>query len=261
MASIFRLIAVALACAVLGGCATTAEQKENNDPFEPVNRVVFKVNFAVSKYVGVPVASVYTTIIPKPVRSGVHNALNNLASPVTFGNDILQGAPRRAAETLYRFTLNTTLGVGGLFDIAARTGVRRHVEDFGQTLGHYGVGEGPYLVLPLVGPAPPRDFGGHFVDVFMDPLYYLDFSGRHALLVGRHFAGLVDAQAEGASAIKQLDASADPYAAARSAYRQHREAEIRNGAPDTSHLPDITDIPPTSRALLPLAPIPADRSH
>jgi phospholipid-binding lipoprotein MlaA len=261
MASRIRLVAVALTCAVLGACATTPEQKENNDPFEPVNRVMFKVNFTIDKTLGVPVAAVYTRVIPKPVRHGIHNALNNLTEPVTFGNDILQGAPRRAAQTLYRFTINTTLGIGGLFDIAARNGVPRHVEDFGQTLGYYGVGEGPYLVLPLVGAAPPRDFGGHFIDVYMDPFYYLNFAGRHAILVGRHIAGVVDAQAEGANAIKQLDASADPYAAARSAYRQHREAEIRNGQPDGSHLPDITDLPPTSQPLVPITPIPSLKSH
>lgn len=259
MASRFRLIAVALACALLGACATTPEQKENNDPFEPMNRVFFKINFAVDKYVGVPVASVYTTVVPKPLQHGVHNAIHNMAEPVTFGNDILQGYPHRALQTLGRFTINTTIGVGGLFDVASGWGIPRHEEDFGQTLGRYGMGEGPYLVLPLVGPAPPRDFGGHFVDVFMDPLYYLDFSGRHALLVGRHIGGILDSQAEGVTAIKQLDASADPYAAARSAYRQHRNAEIRNGEPDISHLPNINDLPPTSQPLLPLTHIPGDK--
>lgn len=260
MASRFRLIAV-VACTGLSACATTQEQRENNDPFEPVNRVMFKVNFTIAKSLGVPAAAVYTAVIPKPVRRGIHNALKNLSEPVTFGNDLLQGHPHRAAQTLYRFAINTTLGVGGLWDIATKNGVPRHVEDFGQTLGYYGVGEGPYLVLPLVGPAPPRDFGGHYVDVYMDPFYYLNFTGRHAILVGRHIAGVIDAQAEGVSAVRQLDASADPYAAARSAYRQHREAEIRNGAPDTSHLPDITDLPPTSQPILPITQIPADRSH
>jgi len=254
MASRTFLVLIALAAAALGGCTTTQEQKDNNDPFEPVNRVVFKVNFAVNKYVGVPVATVYTTIFPKVIRHGVHNALNNMGEPVTFGNDVLQGETTRALQTLGRFSINTTIGVAGIFDVAGDWGMPPHDEDFGQTLAVYGVGEGPYLVLPLVGPAPPRDFGGHFVDVYFDPLYYVDFSGRHALLVGRHAAGLVDAQAQGVDAIKQLDASADPYAAARSAYRQHRNAEIRNGVPDGSHLPDITDVPPTSEN--PLAPIP-----
>jgi phospholipid-binding lipoprotein MlaA len=251
MRSSHLLIAVVLSCATaLGGCATTQEEKDNNDPIEPVNRVMFDVNFAITRYVGVPVASVYTAVVPKPVRLGVHNALNNLSAPVTFGNDVLQVQPKRALQTFYRFGLNSTLGLGGFFDVASSLGgVPRHTEDFGQTLGYYGVGEGPYLVLPLVGPSPPRDLAGHFADAFLDPLYYLDFSGRHALLVGRHIAGLVDGQAQSADAVKQIEASADPYAAARSAYRQHRDAEIRNGEPDVSHLPDITDLPPTSDAL------------
>jgi phospholipid-binding lipoprotein MlaA len=253
-----RLLTAAIfLCASLGGCATTPEQQENNDPFEPINRVMFDVNYKVEKYVGVPVAEVYVTIMPKPVRRGLHNALGNLSSPITLGNDILQGSPERALQTFYRFGINSTLGLGGLIDVASYAGVQGHTEDFGQTLGYYGMGEGPYLVLPLVGAAPPRDFGGHFVDVFMDPLYYMDFEGRHALLVGRHAAGLVDGQVQTIDAIKQLDASADPYAAARSAYRMHRDAEIRNGAPDAAHLPDITDVPAPGG---PLIPIPRD-SH
>lgn len=256
MFSVRPIIAVVLACAALGGCATTQEQKDNNDPFEPVNRVMFDVNYKVEKYVGVPVAEVYVHVMPAPVRRGLHNALNNLASPVTLGNDILQGSPHRALQTFYRFGLNSTLGVGGLWDVASKFGVPPHSEDFGQTLGYYGMGEGPFVVLPLVGAAPPRDFGGHFIDVFMDPLYYMDFSGRHALLVGRHAVGLVDGQVQSIEAIKQLDSSADPYAVARSAYRQHRNSEIRNGEPDLAHLPDITDVPGQGG---PLIPIPRDK--
>jgi phospholipid-binding lipoprotein MlaA len=239
-----------LAGAALGGCATTDEAKTNNDPFEPVNRVMFTANHYVDKYVGVPVAEVYVHVIPKPARRGIHNVLLNLGSPVTLGNDILQGSPDRALQTFYRFGVNSTLGIGGLFDIASASGVPGHSEDFGQTLGVYGVGEGPYLVLPLVGPSPPRDLAGHFVDVFMDPLYYMDFNGRHALLVGRHAAGLVDGRAQAITEIKMLDNSLDPYVAARSAYRQHRDNEIRNGVPDVSHLPDINDVPTSGDGIL-----------
>jgi phospholipid-binding lipoprotein MlaA len=250
MARRFFAAAIFLAVA-LGGCATTEEQKANNDPFEPVNRVAFKVNHFIDKYVGVPVAEVYVHIVPKPARRGIHNALLNLSIPVTFGNDILQGSPDRALQSFYRFGVNSTLGIGGLFDIASNAGVPGHTEDFGQTLGVYGLGEGPYLVLPLIGPAPPRDLAGHFVDTFLDPLYYMDFHGRHALLVGRHAAGLVDSRAGAINEIKMLDNSLDPYVAARSAYRQHRENEINNGVPDAAHLPDITNEPSTGGLLTP----------
>ncbi|HEY1708563.1 MAG TPA: VacJ family lipoprotein [Rhizomicrobium sp.] len=250
MATRFLFIAMALAVA-LGGCETTPEQDANNDPLEPVNRVMFDINFAVDRYVGVPAGAVYTAVVPKPVRHGIHNALQNLGAPVTFSNDLLQGEPERAAQTLYRFGVNSTFGIGGLIDIGSIAGVPPHREDFGQTLGVYGVGEGPYLVLPFIGPAPPRDLAGHYIDAFMDPLYYISFEGRHKLLIGRHFAGLADGQAEAMGAVKQIEASADPYAAARSAYRQHRNAEIRNGVPDTNHLPDITNVPPTSDTFSP----------
>jgi len=240
MASRHFLWAVILGCVALGGCATTPEQVANNDPIEPFNRAIFSVNNTVTKYVAVPVGQVYVHVVPKPVRTGLHNALVNLGSPVTFANDLLQGSPSRAMQTFYRFGVNSTLGLGGLFDVAGKIeGVPSHTEDFGQTLGVYGVKEGPFLVLPFFGPAPPRDLAGHFVDPFLDPLFYMDFEGKHSLLVTRHFTGLIDGTSQAMGDIKQLENSADPYAVMRSAYRQHRDSEIRNGEPDKD-LPEIT---------------------
>ncbi len=234
------LPALLLAAVALSGCATTPEEDANNDPFEPVNRVVFDVNHVVDQYVVLPVGEAYNAVVPKPVRHGVHNALLNLSLPVTFANDLLQGNPDRALQTFYRFGVNSTLGLGGLFDVASDSGVPAHTEDLGQTFGVYGVGEGPYLVLPLIGPSPPRDLVGHFGDAFLDPLFYMQFNGRHGLLVGRHLTGLVDGTAQSVDQIKNMDNSVDPYAVMRSAYRQHRNNEIRNGEPDTQNLPEIT---------------------
>jgi phospholipid-binding lipoprotein MlaA len=127
-----------------------------------------------------------------------------------------------------------------LFDVAGDHGVPPHTEDLGQTFGVWGIDEGPYIVLPLIGPSTPRDTVGNFADAYLDPLFYADFSGRNALLVGRHLGGLVDGTARAVKEIRNLDKSfADPYAATRSLYRQHRNAEIRDGATDPN-LPEIT---------------------
>jgi len=234
------ILVLVLAVTGLAGCTTTPEMEANNDPFEPVNRVVFDVNHTVQKYIEVPVGVAYTAITPKPLQRGIHNALLNLALPVTFANDILQGKPDRALQTLYRFGINSTFGLGGLFDVAGDHGVPAHTEDLGQTFGVWGIDEGPYLVVPLIGPTEPRDLAGNFAQAYLDPLFYMDFSGRNALLVGRHLGGLVDGTARSVKEIRNLDRSfVDPYAATRNLFRQHRNAEIRDGAVE-ANLPEIT---------------------
>jgi phospholipid-binding lipoprotein MlaA len=187
-----------------------------------------------------PVVVFYNRAVPRVARDGTPDFLSNLDSPVTFGNDILQGETDRAGQTLSRVVVNSTLGVGGLVDVAARIGIRGHEEDFGQTLAVWGVGEGPYLVLPLAGPSTPRDLTGSLADIAMDPLTYAKWRNSAAYLMARDVFEIVDLRARNVDTIDQIErASVDLYAGARSFYRQHRNAEIRNGAPDSNDLTDL----------------------
>ena len=147
-----------------------AAYKETNDPLEPMNRYFFEVNYGLDQLLFKPVAAWYNLILPAPVEQGVHNFLTNLNSPVIFANDAMQGNGPRAGVTAKRFLINSTLGVAGIFDVAADWwGMKHHDEDFGQTLAVWGVGEGPYLVAPVLGPSNPRDLTGIGVDGVMDP--------------------------------------------------------------------------------------------
>jgi phospholipid-binding lipoprotein MlaA len=237
-------LTVALLSVLTAGCSTTnPEALAQNDPYEQTNRSVFKMNMAIDNAVAKPVAKFYNHAVPVPVRDSIHNVLTNLDKPVTFGNDVLQGQAVRASETLERFTLNSTLGVAGVFDVATIMGVPDHSEDFGQTLAVWGVGEGPYLVMPFMGPAPPRDLAGDVADIFRDPLTYLKFHGSDTWYAVRSGVGLLDLRARNVETLQQIErTSIDYYATTRSLYRQYRNAEIRNGAPepqDTSDTPDL----------------------
>jgi phospholipid-binding lipoprotein MlaA len=175
-----------------------------------------------------------------PVREGIHNAVMNLHKPVVFGNDVLQGEGTRAGQTLARFTLNSTLGVAGLFDVATRLGVPDHSEDFGQTLGVWGAGEGPYLVVPLMGPSSPRDLAGDVADIFMNPLTYIKFHGSDTWYAVETGVDVLDLRAGSVDTVEQIErTSIDFYATTRSLYRQYRSAEIRNGAPEPQDTPDL----------------------
>lgn len=232
------LLAASLAAASLAGCAT--DPSGQNDPYEHTNRAIFAFDQKLDHAVARPIAVFYNHAVPEFARDGVHNFLGNLDAPVTLGNDVLQGSPSRAGQTLGRMVINSTLGVAGLVDVAAKMGIPRHDEDFGQTLGVWGAGEGPYLVLPLQGPSNPRDLTGDVADIFMDPLTYLRFH-NYALYMGiRSGMEIVDLRARN---VENLDAiertSVDLYATTRSLYRQHRNSEIHNGAPDTENLPNL----------------------
>ena len=236
------LLTIFLAGAALGGCTTTTnpDSLAQNDPYEPTNRDIFDFNQKLDKNVARPVAVFYNSTVPEQIRDRFHYMLENLDEPVTFANDVLQGEPVRATQTLGRLTFNTTLGIGGMFDIASKMGIPDHSEDFGQTLGVWGSGEGPYWVLPLVGPSPPRDSAGRVIDIFLDPLTYARFDGYHALAYSRAGMGILDLRARNVDTLDQIErTSVDYYATQRSLYRQYRNSEIRNGAPDTSDLPNL----------------------
>ncbi len=222
------VLGLALAGAALGTLPAAAQQV--SDPLEPVNRAIFRFNDAVDRAVLEPVARGYRYVAPAPVRRSVRNFLGNLRSPVTLANDLLQGERDRAGTTLARFMINTTLGVGGLFDAAAALGHQPHDEDFGQTLGRWGVGDGPYLVLPLLGPSNLRDAGGRVGDYFFDPLSQCCITDEAAL--ARFGTGALSEREQALEVVDDLRRNTlDVYATVRSAYAQRRAAQIRNGAP------------------------------
>ncbi|MGA7710967.1 MAG: VacJ family lipoprotein [Rhizomicrobium sp.] len=228
------LFAVAVLCVLTAGCSSTREPEAlaQNDPYEPTNRAVFEFNSKLDNNFAKPVAKFYNHAVPGFARDGLHNFLTNLNKPITFGNDVLQGEGSRAGETLGRFVVNSTLGIAGLFDVATKMGIPDHSEDFGQTLGVWGSGEGPYLMLPFIGPDPPRDLAGDVVDIFMDPLTYARFHGSDTWTAVRGGVGVLDLRARNVDTVDQIERSSiDFYATTRSLYRQYRNSEIRNGAP------------------------------
>ena len=219
----------------LAGCATRptdpaalAQYKETNDPLEPTNRFFYRVNTTVDRYTLKPVAQAYVYVLPQPVRNGVHNVLSNFASPTRLADDILEAKPRRAGTTLVRFVVNSTAGLGGIFDVASSLGYPAHDNDGGMTLATWGVPEGPYLFLPLLGPSSPRDATGFGLDVALSPLTYVPRGyGLLTLNDALYGVGVVDARSRVLDALNQINREAlDPYATLRSLYRQHRASEI-----------------------------------
>ena len=162
----------------LPGCATPptdpdarAAFEEANDPLEPTNRAIFDVNVALDDHIVKPVAEAYR-VVPEDLRKGMHNMIVTVHAPVLFGNYLMQADPDSTADTVLRFLINITAGVGGFFDVASMVGVPTHDTDFGVTLAKWGVGEGFYLMLPGFGPSNPRDAIGLGVDFLMDPIGY-----------------------------------------------------------------------------------------
>jgi phospholipid-binding lipoprotein MlaA len=238
----FTLSALALASALsLTGCATpSADSLAQNDPWEATNRDTFAFDVWVEHNIAQPVVEVYRDVLPQPARDGVHNVVTNLRAPVVLVNDVLQAKPKKAVQTLARVVLNTTIGLGGLIDIASKVGIPYHDNDFGITLGVAGAQEGSYLVLPLLGPKPPRDLLGSVVDGAFDPLTYARFPGRHELLTARSGAGILDAADRNLDQFNAIERSSiDFYASTRSLYRQSRKAQIEGADPLFQNLPEL----------------------
>jgi phospholipid-binding lipoprotein MlaA len=235
------LAAGSLAAAiVISGCASKPDPNdeaaveaynEANDPLEPMNRYFFEVNHFLDEVLLKPFAGYYHTALPQFAQDGIRNAMRNLHSPTILANDMFQGSFNRAGDTAGRFLINSTIGVGGLIDVADSFGMKYHDEDFGQTLGTYGVGEGPYLLLPVLGPSNPRDLTGKVVDYALDPLTWVGYIYNVGWIntVRGGLEGL-DTRARNMQAIEELQkGSVDFYATIRSLYRQHRNDAIRNG--------------------------------
>jgi phospholipid-binding lipoprotein MlaA len=238
------LLSACLIASTMAACATRppasdpaalAEYEETNDPLEPTNRVFYVINNGIDTVLLRPVAQAYRFVFPQPVRNGVHNLLANLSTPVLLGNDILDAKPRRAGDTTMRFLINTTVGVVGVFDVAKDWGYPAHDASFGTTLALWGLPEGPFLFLPVLGPSNPRDAVVIGVDTAMDPFTWV---GQGAAVVAlnwsRYAVSAVDQRERVLDAVDQIKKTAlDPYATFRSLYRQHRASEIEETRNDT----------------------------
>ena len=222
-------------------CATPPEDPaaraafdEANDPFEPTNRYIYNVNTAVDDLALMPMATIYREGVPAPLRKGIRNFLTNLRMPVTILNSALQGDWENTADATMSFFINTTAGLGGIFDIPGSLDEAPRREDFGQTLAVWGSGEGPFIELPLIGPSNVRDTVGLGVDILTDPLTYLLSPGW---TYARMTAEAVRVRSElGENYDTMRKTSIDFYATVRSLYRQNRDAAIANRASDE---PDI----------------------
>jgi len=230
------------ATAGLSGCATR-EQGEVWDPLEVPNRFMFAINQTIDMFIVRPITVTYKFWVPEPVQRGVTNVVQNLGEPVTAINEVAQGEPSRAAQTVARFLVNTTLGVLGIFDVAKEFGIPPTKEDFGQTIAVWAKAPpedgGPYLVLPLIGPSNARDAVGLLADYVIDPFRILTWQlDVEYLMYARAGVTLVDIRSRTMQALDDIEKnSVDYYSALRSAYTQRRVAEIRQkGAPQTASL-------------------------
>ena len=215
---------------LLTGCVSLPEQK-NDDPFESFNRGVYTLNNDIDKALVKPVAELYDTLLPNFVSTGISNFFSNIDDVVVTINDLLQFKMAQAASDAGRFLLNSTVGLLGFLDIASDAGLKKHDEDFGQTLGYWGVPTGPYLVLPLFGPSNFRDLAGLLVDRNFDPRLYTDaVSSRNLLYGSTNFVDVIDTRAGLLSAEKVLNTAAtDPYLFVRNAFIQRRESLVLDG--------------------------------
>lgn len=231
-----RLIFLAGALLAASLVALPAQAQDANDPLEPINRVIFDANEVFDVNILRPAALFYRDNLPSPVRNGVTNFLQNLRSPLTFANQLLQGDVHGAGVALARFLLNTTVGIGGFIDVAGRNGMPYEYESLDQTLAVWGLPEGPYLVLPLFGGSSIRDAAGFGVEFFYDPAsLYLDNVHMYELALVRGMVAGVDTRAIYIDILDDMKRnSLDYYAAMRSLYRQRRDNWIRDGAPAPS---------------------------
>lgn len=199
---------------------------ENDDPLEPINRVIFEFNEVVDDNILEPVAKGYKYVTPDPVERGISNFFSNLGEINTIANDLLQLKFQQAAKDSLRFVVNSTIGVLGVFDVATTLGLSKNKEDFGQTLGFWGVPNGPYLVLPFLGPSSFRDAPGAFVDYELSPVEQLHHEERQAL----RLINIIETRAKLLRATKILDTAAkDKYIFIRESYLQKRESLVRDG--------------------------------
>ncbi|AZS23211.1 MULTISPECIES: VacJ family lipoprotein [unclassified Caulobacter] len=215
-----------------------------NDPLEGLNRASFKLGMGLDRAFLGPIAHGYMAVTPRVVRDRVSSAIYNLGEPNTVMNQVLQGKPRRAVRSSTRFVVNSTIGVLGLFDVAAKMGLPPRGADFGQTFGRWGAGPGAYIYVPLMGPLNVRDGVGRALDIVTDPVSMVAGGFDTDFGKARTVVTVVDLRAATDSGFRALKDAADPYVTTRSAYGQYREAFVREATGETETLPDF-DAPPS----------------
>lgn len=229
------ICATLLALPLLSGCvgpggAAPAQSPEAYDPYENTNRQIFAFNQSVDRNVLVPVAEAYRNNVPQPVRDGVHNFLRNVDEPLIFAHDVLQAEPVLAVNTAGRFVVNSTIGFGGIVDVATAMGIPYHPNDLGVTLARWGFPEGAYLIIPVLGPSNLRDAIGKAGDSFGDPGNIV--AGNYHVIyasIARSATEGIDERARNIETLADIEkTSLDYYATLRSLYRQRRAAEIRH---------------------------------
>ncbi|MDH5711332.1 MAG: VacJ family lipoprotein [Gammaproteobacteria bacterium] len=238
MKTLSKFFIFSLLLSLVSGCTTLEGPKNPDDPFESFNRSMYSFNETLDKYVMKPIAKGYQTVTPDAVDTGITNFFNNLGDVLTLINDLLQLKIERALETSARIVFNTTFGLFGIMDVATDFGIERHDEDFGQTLGYWGVDSGPYLVLPFFGPSSVRDGLGFAADVTELDLVYDDMSNKHQyeLLALKY----IDKRADLLKAKDIVDDTApDPYAFIRDGWKQRRKNEIYDGNPPEENIDDL----------------------
>lgn len=234
-----RIVLLVVVSVCGAGCASAPGRTTNDDPWEGFNRGVYKFNDTVDRATLKPVAKVYKKITPQWIRMGVGNFFANLGYPVTIVNQFLQGKPKTGLKDTGRFLVNSTLGVGGLVDVATPVGLQSNDEDFGQTLAVWGVGSGPYLTLPFFGPSTLRDAPSRAVDYFLGPLTYVEIPWEAEWTM--RAVDLVHTRAELLSLDPTLQRTFDPYAFMRDAWIQQREFNVFDGNPPPETLEDLED--------------------
>jgi phospholipid-binding lipoprotein MlaA len=229
-----------LLSAMIAGCATPpadpaarAAFVQSNDPLEPMNRRILEVNLVIDRILLKPAAKLYLAVLPAEGRDAVRRALDNMKEPVVVINDVLQGEFRRGGISLGRFAVNSTLGIAGLAEVAAPLGLPKQTGDFGQTLYTWGFPEGPYLVVPVLGPSNPRDLLGMAGDNYLDPFSYVASAENvDDLNIDRFIIDGIDQRARVVDVLDDLQKhSIDFYAELRSLSQQRRAAELRRGMP------------------------------
>jgi len=237
------LLLVACATPPVDDPIALAEYEAANDPLEPLNRQVFEVNLFLDRIILKPAAQAYVWLFPVEFRDAVHNIITNADEPVNFANAVLQGDATRAATAFGRLAINTTLGVGGMIDVASDLGLEPVEEDFGQTLAVWGLDSGPYLVLPLFGPATVRDGFGRVGDFFFDPLTYVLWNTDKEFIGPSILATTALAlRSRNLNTLDEIErTSVDYYATIRSLYQQRREDLINNGVTPSDEDPFISD--------------------
>ena len=236
-----RPVCLLVLCALLlAACATPETISNPGDPWEKYNRRSFNTFLFLDRNALLPAAETYRDVVPEPVRVSLQNVLQNLDTPGIFANDVLRGRVDPAGTALMRLAINTTLGLGGLFDVAKTMGFERHSDDFGKTLAEYGVGSGPYLFMILFGPTNVRDFAGSTIDLLFNPLIALSAPERYFALSGDVGFKVLDRRESNLEIwdeVRRL--SADSYSTIRDAYIQSRNHEIREELGKTEELPEF----------------------